>query len=109
MVVQPGAGLHICYPDEKGDRVALAVLHGDRCDRCGAHFAIERAGGAATKAEVLALIASKAATDDWKIGSHIELQRNQDGTTKFEVDGVTPVTKRVEDFVTVAKLRSWLK
>lgn len=108
MVNQPGAGLHICFADEKGDRVAFAVLHGDRCARCGARFAIERAGGATTKAEVLALIAGKAASDSWKIGSHLEADIGVDGTAKLELDG-TPVLKRVEDFVTVAKLRSWLK
>ncbi len=35
MVTQPGAGLHICFPDDKGERVAMAVLHADKCARCG--------------------------------------------------------------------------
>lgn len=59
MVTEPGAGLHICFPDDKGERVALAVEHGDSCDRCGAKFTIERAGGAATAAEVVAIYRAK--------------------------------------------------
>lgn len=69
MVTTPGAGLHICFPDQTGERRAAAVLHGEICARCGARFEIEAAGGAATKAAVVLLYTAMADATLVRIGS----------------------------------------